>query len=105
MPRREHPGIGRRVPKLLTSLLLVLIGVTFVFKDYTSGPIGNFLDSLRDYDAIRPLAVALWPLYRETLAEPSRGLEAIHIIGMLLIALGVVLILWRSQRPPERDPE
>ena len=104
MPRREHPGIGRRVPKLLTSLVLILVGVTFVFKDYTSGPIGDFLDSLRDVEAMRPFAVALRPHYRELFAE-SRGLEWVHIVGMLLIALGVVLILWRSQRPPERDPE
>jgi uncharacterized membrane protein len=105
MPRREHPGIGRRVPKLVTSLILIAIGVTLVFRDYTSGPIGNILDSLRDYDATRPLSVALWPHYRELFAEPSHGIEWIHIVGMLLIALGVVLILWRSQRPPERDPE
>ena len=104
MPRREHPGIGRRVPKLLTSLVLILIGVTLVFKDYASGPIGNFLDSLRDFEAVRPFVVAVWPHYREIFAD-SRGLEWVHIVGMLLIALGVVLILWRSQRPPERDPE
>jgi hypothetical protein len=104
MPRKEHPGIGRRVPKLVTSLALIVVGVTLVFKDYTSGPIGSLLDSLRDYEAVRPFVVALRPHFREIFSE-SRGLESVHIVGMLLVALGVVLILWRSQRPPERDPE
>ena len=104
MPRKEQPGIGRRLPRLLTSLVMIALGLVLVFKDYASEPIGQALDWLRGFDATRPFVTAIWPYFRQTLAEPSHNLEPIHILGMVLIAVALALILWRSQRPPERDP-
>jgi hypothetical protein len=83
---------------------MIVLGLVLVFKDYASGPIGQLLDWLRGFDAARPFVTAIWPFYRRTLAEPSQTLEAIHIVGMVVIAVALALILWRSQRPPERDP-
>lgn len=104
MPRREHPGIGRRLPKLLTAVVFIVVGIALVFKDYTAGFVGGTLDWLKNFDATRSTAIRVWPHYREWLAEPSRGLEWVHIAGIVMIAFGLVLILWRSQRPPEHDP-
>jgi hypothetical protein len=104
MPRKEQPGIGRRLPRLFSAIVLIVIGGALLFRDYSAGIIGSVLDRLRDLEATRSFAVALRPHYRAMFAEPSHGLEWMHIAGMVFIAVGLVLILWRSQRPPERDP-